>query len=118
MKITNQEIFHLHAEFCKVLSNPKRLMIIALLSKKDMCVGDIAKATDTALATISQHLRVLRECHIVNTKKEGQAVFYSLVDPVLMEACVMIRRVLLKSMRQRGTIAREIDPEGVSTDDL
>jgi ArsR family transcriptional regulator len=116
MKITNHEIFHLHAEFCKVLSNPKRLMIIALLSKKDMCVGDMAKATDTALATISQHLRVLRECHIVNTRKEGQVVIYSLTDPVLMEACVMIRRVLLKSMHQRGAIAREIDPEGVSPD--
>lgn len=81
-----------------------------------MCVGDIAKATDTPLATISQHLRVLRECHIVNTRKEGQVVFYSLVDPVLMEACVMIRGVLLKSMHQRGAIARGIDPEGVSPD--
>jgi ArsR family transcriptional regulator, virulence genes transcriptional regulator len=117
MKINNIEIFNLHAEFCKVLSNPKRLMIIALLSKKDMCVGDIAKATNTALATISQHLRVLREQHIVNTKKEGQVVFYSLADPALMEACVMIRRVLLTSMHRRGTIAREVDPEGVSLDD-
>ena len=117
MKITNQEIFQLHADFCKVLSNPKRLMIIALLSKRDLSVGEISRATNTALATISQHLRVLREHHIVNTKKEGHAIFYSLADPSLMAACVMIRRVLLDSMRQRGTIAREIDPEGVSLDD-
>lgn len=117
MKISNHEIFQLHAEFCKVLSNPKRLMIIALLSKSDMSVGEIAKATDTALATTSQHLRVLRESHIVSTKKEGQVVFYSLVDPTLMEATVMIRRVLLESMRQRGAIAQEIDPEGVSMED-
>ena len=80
-------------------------------------MGEMAKATDTALATISQHLRVLRECHIVNTRKEGQVVFYSLVNPVLMEACVMIRRVLLQSMHQRGAMAREIDPEGVSLED-
>ena len=117
MKISNHEIFQLHAEFCKVLSNPKRLMIIALLSKGDMSVGGIAEATDTALATISQHLRVLRERHIVNTKKAGQTVYYSLVDAALMEATVMIRRVLLKSMHQRGIIAREIDPEGVSLED-
>ena len=116
MKISNHEIFQLHAEFCKVLSNPKRLMIIALLSKRAMSVGEIAKATDTALATISQHLRVLRESHIVNTKKDGQVVYYSLVDPKLMEACVMIRRVLLESMNRSGAIAREIDPEGVSLD--
>jgi hypothetical protein len=48
MKIKNHEIFELHAEFCKVLSNPKRLMIIALLSKRDLSVGEISKATDTA----------------------------------------------------------------------
>jgi DNA-binding transcriptional ArsR family regulator len=117
MKITDNEIFELHAEFCKVLSNPKRLMIIALLSKRDMSVGEIARATNTALATISQHLRALRERHLVNTKKNGQVVFYSLVDPKLMEACVMIRRVLLESMHRRGTLAREIDPEGVSLED-
>jgi hypothetical protein len=39
------------------------------------------------------------------------------VDPNLMEATVMIRRVLLESMRKRGTIAQEIDPEGVSMED-
>ena len=117
MKIRNHEIFQLHAEFCKVLSNPKRLMIIALLSKSDMSVGELSEATDTAMATISQHLRVLRESHIVKTRKDGQVVYYSLVDPSLMEATVMIRRVLLKSMHERGAIAREIDPEGVSMED-
>ncbi|MBN2337661.1 MAG: winged helix-turn-helix transcriptional regulator [Acidobacteria bacterium] len=117
MKITNHQIFQLHADFCKVLSNSKRLIIIALLSKKDLCVGDIAKASDTPLPTVSQHLRRLRELHIVNTKKKGQVVVYSLADPDLMKACVMIRRVLLKSMRQRGMIAQGIDPEGVSLSD-
>ncbi len=116
MKISNHKIFQLHAEFCKVLANPKRLMIIALLSKRDLSVGEIAKATNTPLPTISQHLRVLRERHIVNTKKDGQSVFYNLVDPALMEACVRIRRVLLDSMRRRGAIAQEIDPEGVVMD--
>jgi DNA-binding transcriptional ArsR family regulator len=117
MKIKNHEIFELHAEFCKVLSNPKRLMIIALLSKRDLSVGEISKATDTALATISQQLRVLREHHIVNTKKNGQAVYYSLADSTLMDACVMIRRILLDGMRKHGAIAQEMDPEGVAMDE-
>ena len=117
MKVTNHEIFQLHAEFCKVLSNSKRLMIIALLSKRNLSVGEIARATDSAMATISQQLRVLRENHIVNTKKNGQAVYYSLADPSLMKACVMIRRILLDGMRKHGAIAQEIDPEGVSMKD-
>ena len=83
MKISNHEIFQLRAGLCQVLSNPKRLMIMALLSKQDLSVGEIAKATDTALATISQqHLRVLREHHMVNTRKDGKTFFYK-YTPIL-----------------------------------
>ena len=117
MKVTNHEIFRLHAEYCKVHSNPKRLMIIALLSRRELSVGEIAEATETALPTISQHLRVLRERHIIATRKEGQTVYSRLIDKRLMAACIKIRAVLLDSMKQRGIIAQEIDPLGVSLED-
>lgn len=117
MKVANFEVFQLHADFCKVLSNPKRLMIIALLSKQELSVGEIAAATKTALPTISQHLRVLRERHIIATRKEGQTVYSRLIDQRLMEACIKIRAVLLDSMKQRGIIAHEIDPVGLSLED-
>ena len=116
-KVTNPEVFRLHAEFCKVLANPKRLMIIALLSEHEMSVGELAEATDTALPTISQHLRVLREHHIVATRKEGQTVFSRIIDPRIMDACTAIRSVLLDSMKRRGDIAHEMDPLGGSRDD-
>jgi DNA-binding transcriptional ArsR family regulator len=117
VRIKNIEIFRRHAELCKVLSSEKRLMIIALLSKRELSVGEIADATQTALTTISQHLRVLREKHVVTTRKEGQTVFYKLADPRLMEACVMIRAVLLDDMKRHGTLAQDIDPEGVAMED-
>jgi ArsR family transcriptional regulator len=113
MKISSSKLFSLHAEFCKVLANPKRLMIIALLSKREMSVGELAAATEVPLTTISQQLRVLRERNVVSTHKVGQTVYCSLTDPRLMEACVRIRTILLDNMRQRGTLAQEIDPEGV-----
>ncbi len=117
IKIENHELFRMHAEYCKVLSNPTRLMIIALLSKKEMSVGEIAEATGVALPTISQHLRVLRERQVIVTRKEGQTVYSKLRDERLMEACIKIRTVLLDGMKQRGTVAREIDPLGVSVEE-
>jgi len=117
MKIQNVELFRLHADFCKVLANPKRLMIIALLSKREMSVGEVAQACDVPLTTISQHLRVLREQNVVTTRKDGQTVYCQLADARLMDACVQIRTVLLDNMRQRGTLAEEIDPEGVTNGD-
>jgi ArsR family transcriptional regulator len=115
MKIRNEEIFNLHADFCKMLANPKRLMILALLSRKEMSVGELAESMDTAMATVSQHLTALRGKHIVEARKEGQTVYYHSTDPRLIEACTAIRTILLDGMKRRGEIAKEIevDPVGV-----
>ena len=117
MKIRNPEIFHLHAEFCKNLANPKRLMIMALLSHGEMSVGELAEAIGAALPTVSQHLTVLRNKHMVASRKEGQNVYYRGTDPRLMEACILIRTVLLDGMRTRGEIANMVDPAGIEFDD-
>jgi DNA-binding transcriptional ArsR family regulator len=115
MKIRNVEVFQLHADFCRILSSPKRLMILSLLSRKEMSVGELAESMDTALATVSQHLMVLRSKQIVRPRKEGQTVYYKIIDPRLIDACILIRAILLDGMKKRGEIAREIeiDPMGV-----
>ena len=115
MKIRNAEVFQLHADFCRILSSPKRLMILSLLSKKEMSVGELAESMDTALATVSQHLMILRSKQIVTARKEGQTVYYKITDPRLIDACILIRMILLDGMKKRGEIAKEIeiDPMGV-----
>ena len=113
MRIENPEIFRIHAEFCKVLANQKRLMILALLAKKEMNVGEIVEVLEMRLANVSQHLRVLRMHHIVKTRKEGQTVYYRLADERLMDACNLIRSVLLDDLKQRGMVAQEINPENL-----
>ena len=115
MKINNREIFKLHSDICKTLANPNRLMILALLSKKEMNVGEIVEAIGINLANVSQHLGALRSKNIIKFRKEGQMVFYSLVDKRLIEACNMIRLVLLDNMKKRGKIAKDFDPSNVIT---
>jgi DNA-binding transcriptional ArsR family regulator len=115
MKVRNVEIFQVHSDFCKMLSSPKRLMIMFLLGKKEMSVGELAESMDTALATVSQHLMALRSKQIVSARKEGQTVYYKINDPRLIDALTMIRVIILDGMKKRGEIAREIeiDPMGV-----
>ena len=112
MKFRDTRIFQLHADFCRMLANPKRLMIIALVSERPMSVGEIAKAIDTPLPTVSQHLRALRNRHIVASRKEGQTVIYSATDPRIIKACRLIRTALLDGMKERGELAREVAAEG------
>lgn len=102
MKAKEKEIFELHAEFCKMIASPKRLMIIELLAKKELSVGEIAQALDVPHSNVSQHLRVMRSRHIVAARKEGQTVYYRLTHARLPKVCAEIRSILLNGMEVRG----------------
>ncbi len=107
----DKEIYELHAEFCKMIASPKRLMIVELLAKKEMSVGEIADALEVPHSNISQHLRVMRSRHIVASRQEGQTVYYRLTHSRLPKVCAEIRSMLLDGMDVRGKKARGLIKE-------
>jgi len=109
----NVDIFELHADLCKTLSNSKRLRILALLAKREMSVGDLAEVIAVPVSNVSQHLALLKAQNLVQTRKEGQTVYCNLADRRIIEACTLIRSVLLDTMKERGQVAQEIDPRYV-----
>lgn len=111
MRLQDPEIFQLHAEFCQVLANRKRLMILSLLAKREMSVGEIVEALGSRLSNVSQHMQVLRNHNMVNRRKEAQTVYYSLADPRLIHACRLMREILLDDLKRRGVIASEVGVE-------
>jgi len=111
VKIDNKQIYEIHAEFCKVIANAKRLMIIALLEEGEMSVGDMAEAMGISISNVSQHLRVLRSQNIVQVRKEGQVVYYRLTEPRLPKLCKEIRALLLKMMTNQGKVAEGFESE-------
>ena len=59
------------------LSEPARLEILELLSKKSGCVSVLQLATGRTQPNVSQHLRVLRDCGLVESRREGKKICYS-----------------------------------------
>lgn len=74
------EILQDLGELFKVLGDRTRLRIVHALMQGDMCVCDIAAATDMGQSAISHQLRVLRQARLVSFRKEGKLVWYSLND--------------------------------------
>ncbi|MCP5104317.1 MAG: winged helix-turn-helix transcriptional regulator [bacterium] len=103
MQVSSYELFEVQAEFCKTIANPKRLIIIRALKVKERTVGFFTKLLDTPIANVSQHLKALRDHDIVTTRKEGQKVFYSLTEPKLVDACDMIRGIIVDLNQRKGT---------------
>jgi len=107
--LNDYEIFEMHADFCKTIASSRRLMIIELLAKREMSVGEIAEKLGVQPSNISQHLRVLRTHNVVLARKEGQTVFYSLTNQRLPKVCEEIRSILLDGMETKGRKARVLN---------
>ena len=97
------ERYRLHAEVCKVLTDPKRLTLIDALAVGERSVGDLASVLGVTLANASQHLGVMRHAGIVETRREGTTVLYRLSEPEIVDACRIIDRLVgRRATRERG----------------
>jgi ArsR family transcriptional regulator len=74
-------------EFCKALADDTRQRILVMLSEQELCVGDIVYAFDMSQPTISYHLGVLKQFHLVTSRKEGKQVFYAVNRDNVVECC-------------------------------
>ena len=60
------------------LSDPPRRAILTMLKERDMTAGEISDRFDISAATISHHLKILREAGLIISEKEKQTITYSL----------------------------------------
>ncbi|OGH96386.1 MAG: hypothetical protein A2039_06705 [Candidatus Melainabacteria bacterium GWA2_34_9] len=98
--MNDKEIYKLHADFCKFMSNPKRIEIIFSLECQEMCVDEIAAKMDIRVPNVSQHLAVMRERGVVKTRREGTKIFYKLSNPNILKACLIMRDVMYEQMKE------------------
>jgi ArsR family transcriptional regulator len=106
MRASNDEIFRLHANVCKGLGDPKRLLIINALRDGERSVSDICEELGIPQANISQHLSILRDKGLVKARKDGQRVHYSLSSPRIVEAMDLLRQVMVESFGELAQVVR------------
>lgn len=87
------ERYRLHADLCKVLTDPKRLMILDALRHGDRSVGQLADAVGVALPNASQHLAVMRNAGLVEGRRAGTTIVYRLAEPTIVDACDIVHRI-------------------------
>lgn len=102
------EIFQLQADFCKSLADSKRLMIIHELRDRERSVGELADILGLKQSNTSQHLAVLRNAGVIAPRREGNTVFYSLVNPTISEACDLVRSVIADQIQRTRNLAGAI----------
>lgn len=68
------------AELFKVFGDSTRIRILFVLFEAEVCVCDLAKVLNMTQSAISHQLRILKANKLVNNRREGKSVFYSLAD--------------------------------------
>jgi DNA-binding transcriptional ArsR family regulator len=69
----------------KALSDPTRREILRLLSGGERTAGELASSFDMTKPSMSHHFAVLKEADLVETRRDGQQIFYSLNTTVLQD---------------------------------
>ena len=103
-----QELRRFKAEIFQALAHPTRIAIVETLGSGEMSAGQIIEELGIEQATASQHLSVLRSKQIVVNRKEGNQVFYSLRDPVLIEVLDILKRYFYSQLSQTASMLKEI----------
>jgi DNA-binding transcriptional ArsR family regulator len=86
-----EELVRLQAEFCKGMAHPKRIQILRTLKNGEKSVNELAKLTGIPQANMSQHLALLRQFGLLNTRRDGTNIYYSISDHRIVEACELVR---------------------------
>lgn len=91
--IDKREHIETAARALKAIAHPLRLKILCVLGAEEECVQDIVEAVGTSQSNISQHLAILRDKGVLQTRKEANRVYYSVCDERTLQLIVLMREV-------------------------
>ncbi len=101
------------ARIGKSVSSPQRLELLDLLCQGPRTVESLSKEAELSVANTSRHLQVLRESRLVEGRKEGKFVYYSLADAEVCDFFLSLRSLAetrlaeLREVSQRFLSGRE-----------
>ncbi len=87
----------------QVLSEPVRLRLLMALRDGEQNVTALVAATDLAQGSVSKHLGILAEAHIVARRREGASVYYAISDPQIFELCDLMCSKLEQEFAEKSS---------------
>jgi len=88
------------ANLFKALSHPTRLQIVKLLKDRPLCVCDILPQIDSEQSNASQHLSVLKNQGIVESKKDGLMVIYKIKSPEVYKMIDIVEGIIMRQIEE------------------
>jgi len=98
VELDDERLAPLHAAFCGVFADGKRLRIMWFIKDGERRVNEIAEHLGISQQNVSQHLRLMRDRGALVARREGNAVFYRVANPKFLQGARLIREGLLEEI--------------------
>jgi len=76
-----------YSRLFKAFGDPTRIRILHILSAGEKTVNEIVELVDASQPTVSRHLGIMRDAGIVESRRDGQRIFYSLEKNTVRACC-------------------------------
>ena len=105
------ELQMLKAEFFKALGHPTRIRILEILRRGQRSVQELQQALRLDQSIVSQHLAILRAKNVVDTRKQGTTVRYTVRDAAVGELLDVARRIFGRHLEDSRSMLAELRRE-------
>lgn len=103
-----KKIFQMQCEICKSLAHPLRLAIVDRLNDGETAASELIADLGISKANLSKHISLLVRNGIVESRRNGRKLFYTLTDPKIHKACAIMRSILYKRLKEGEKLASAI----------
>lgn len=101
-----QSLRQFKAEIFQAMGHPTRIALLEYLCHGEMTVGRLCEKVEIEQANASQHLAVLRSKHLVETRKEGNQIYYRLRSPLVADMLLLMRQYFFDHMNEAMEMLR------------
>ena len=118
-----EQVYRELSRVTHAISNPKRMELIDVLSQKSHTVEELSREISMSVASTSQHLQVLKSARLVETRRNGNFIIYSISDDSVLRLVYAVKEL---GFRKIAEIERLVDDfksdknilESITLDDL
>jgi rhodanese-related sulfurtransferase/DNA-binding MarR family transcriptional regulator len=104
-RMFKDRLFEQFARIGKALSSGRRLELLELLAQGERSVEDLASETDQSVANTSQHLQVLRQAQLVESRRSGNFIRYRVADETVLRLWLAMRDLGQARLAEVGRLA-------------
>ena len=108
-------IYQVKAEFFKTLGHPARIRILEVLRDGERPVSELIPEVGIEASHLSQQLGLMRRANLIQARKVGSNVYYSVGDPTLFELLEVAKRIITASLAETQELLEQMQASSPSS---